>query len=233
MSSDWRGLNRNQNQTAIMDENIINSLIDNPVILHNIYGGFKEKNVRVFTEKSPTIRTAAGGGHIPSTVDLEKLMLSPKAIEYMDRLRNGKPRWEYHTNPLDGKAACLTANMFKGVTYGVIKELVRKLHPIECERLQTVPDNYTEGVSDTQRYKMLGNGWTVDVVASIFKGIVEYEGSYLLYVHLIVYMMIGMRIKSIQCAQYVCMLMKTASTLDLLWILNIRKSTVNCTEDYE
>jgi DNA-cytosine methyltransferase len=176
MSSDWRGLNRNQNQTAIMDENIINSLIDNPVILHNIYGGFKEKNVRVFTEKSPTIRTAAGGGHIPSTVDLEKLMLSPKAIEYMDRLRNGKPRWEYHTNPLDGKAACLTANMFKGVTYGVIKELVRKLHPIECERLQTVPDNYTEGVSDTQRYKMLGNGWTVDVVASIFKGIVEYEG---------------------------------------------------------
>jgi DNA-cytosine methyltransferase len=161
---------KNQGQMGF-DENIINSLIDNPVILHNIYGGFKEKNVRVFTEKSPTIRTAAGGGHIPSTVDLEKLMLSPKAIEYMDRLRNGKPRWEYHTNPLDGKAACLTANMFKGVTYGVIKELVRKLHPIECERLQTVPDNYTEGVSDTQRYKMLGNGWTVDVVSHIFKNI--------------------------------------------------------------
>jgi site-specific DNA-cytosine methylase len=103
--------------------------------------------------------------------DTEKLMLSPKAIEYMDRLRNGKPRWEYHTNPLDGKAACLTANMFKGVPYGVIKELVRKLHPIECERLQTVPDNYTEGVSDTQRYKMLGNGWTVDAVRHIFKNI--------------------------------------------------------------
>ncbi len=43
----------------------------------------------------------------------------------------------------------------------------RKLTPIECERLQTVPDNYTEGVSNTQRYKMLGNGWTVDVVAQI------------------------------------------------------------------
>ncbi len=44
----------------------------------------------------------------------------------------------------------------------------RKLTPLECERLQTVPDNYTEGVSNTQRYKMLGNGWTVDVIAHIF-----------------------------------------------------------------
>ena len=43
----------------------------------------------------------------------------------------------------------------------------RKLSPLECERLQTVPDNYTSVVSDTQRYKMLGNGWTVDVIAFI------------------------------------------------------------------
>jgi len=47
---------------------------------------------------------------------------------------------------------------------------IRKLTPIECERLQTVPDNYTEGVSDSQRYKMLGNGWTVDVITHILKG---------------------------------------------------------------
>lgn len=45
----------------------------------------------------------------------------------------------------------------------------RKLYPIECERLQTVPDNYTEGVSDTQRYKMLGNGMTVDVIAHFLR----------------------------------------------------------------
>jgi site-specific DNA-cytosine methylase len=43
----------------------------------------------------------------------------------------------------------------------------RKLTPLECERLQTVPDNYTEGVSNTQRYKMLGNGWTVEVIKHI------------------------------------------------------------------
>ena len=46
-----------------------------------------------------------------------------------------------------------------------------KLTPLECERLQTVPDNYTNHVSNTQRYKMLGNGWTIEVIAHILKGI--------------------------------------------------------------
>jgi len=45
----------------------------------------------------------------------------------------------------------------------------RKLTPLECERLQTVPDNYTNHVSNTQRYKMLGNGWTVEVIKHIYK----------------------------------------------------------------
>ena len=43
----------------------------------------------------------------------------------------------------------------------------RKLTPLECERLQTVPDGYTDGVSNTQRYKMIGNGWTVEVIKHI------------------------------------------------------------------
>jgi len=46
---------------------------------------------------------------------------------------------------------------------------IRKLTPVECERLQTLPDNYTEGVSNSQRYRMLGNGWTVEVIKHIFK----------------------------------------------------------------
>ena len=44
----------------------------------------------------------------------------------------------------------------------------RYITPLECERLQTVPDNYTSCVSNTQRYRMLGNGWTVNVIAHIF-----------------------------------------------------------------
>jgi len=50
---------------------------------------------------------------------------------------------------------------------------IRKFTPIECERLQTVPDNYTNHVSNTQRYKMLGNGWTVDAITHILSATVE------------------------------------------------------------
>jgi len=50
----------------------------------------------------------------------------------------------------------------------LIKDYARKLEPIECERLQNVPDNYTEWVSKTNRRKILGNWWTVDVIAHIF-----------------------------------------------------------------
>jgi site-specific DNA-cytosine methylase len=90
-----------------------------------------------------------------------------------------------------GKAYCLTAR-YAGATWwnsiersqrtmiriedtsqGIINEKYnwRKLTPIECERLQTVPDNYTEGVSNAQRYKMIGNGWTVKVIEYILKNI--------------------------------------------------------------
>jgi len=71
----------------------------------------------------------------------------------------------------DDKCGTLTTLQKDNV---VVKEEVygwRKLTPLECERLQTMPDNYTNHVSNTQRYKMIGNGWTVDVIAHILKGI--------------------------------------------------------------
>jgi len=71
----------------------------------------------------------------------------------------------------DDKSNCLTTLQKDNV---VVKEEVyawRKLTPLECERLQTMPDNYTNHVSNSQRYKMIGNGWTVDVIAHILKGI--------------------------------------------------------------
>lgn len=54
----------------------------------------------------------------------------------------------------------------------LVSEFVyRKLTPVECERLQTVPDNYTNGVSNTQRYKMLGNGWSVNTIVHILSSL--------------------------------------------------------------
>ena len=69
----------------------------------------------------------------------------------------------------DDKSNCLTTVQKDNVV--VSKDMWRKLTPLECERLQTLPDNYTNHVSNSQRYKMIGNGWTVDVIAHILKGI--------------------------------------------------------------
>ena len=69
----------------------------------------------------------------------------------------------------DGKTCALTT--VQKDNYITENYTIRKLTPIECERLQTLPDNYTNHVSNTQRYKALGNGWTVDVIAHIFKGL--------------------------------------------------------------
>lgn len=72
---------------------------------------------------------------------------------------------------VDGRCGCLTTvqkDNTLGTEDGII---VRKFTPLECERLQTIPENYTSSVSDTQRYRALGNGWTVDVIAHIFKNL--------------------------------------------------------------
>lgn len=58
---------------------------------------------------------------------------------------------------------------FSGQALAKINSRIRRLTPIECERLQTVKDNYTNYVSDSQRYKVLGNGWTIEVISHIFK----------------------------------------------------------------
>jgi len=58
-----------------------------------------------------------------------------------------------------------------GLPIKISDDYIRVPTPVECERLQTIPNNYTEGVSNTQRYKMIGNAWTVDVIAHIFKNL--------------------------------------------------------------
>lgn len=85
-------------------------------------------------------------------------------------------QWPRGTNPgglksLDGKTPSLTTSSWPANNMLLKEGIVRKLTPIECERLQTVPEGYTSCVSDTQRYKMLGNGWTIDVIAHILEGL--------------------------------------------------------------
>ena len=84
----------------------------------------------------------------------------------------------------EDKGILLKDIVHENTIHGVLIEgYIRKLTPIECERLQTLPDNYTRHgidnlgnlltISNSQRYKCLGNGWTVEVIAHILRGIKE------------------------------------------------------------
>lgn len=77
---------------------------------------------------------------------------------------------------VEGKSVTLTANGggrgAKGGLY-LVNGVIRKPTPIECERLQTLSDNYTACLSDNERRKVIGNGWTVDVIAHILRSIPE------------------------------------------------------------
>ena len=140
------------------------------------------KEVYHMNGKAPTLLTMQGGNREPKVATY-----SAKGGRIVNRRLNADGvRKDYQMNlPLtpqveirdDDKTNCLTTVQKDNV---VVEGMTwRKLTPIECERLQTLPDNYTEGVSKTQRYKMIGNGWTVDVIAHILKGM-ECEKQYLL-----------------------------------------------------
>ena len=82
-----------------------------------------------------------------------------------------------------GKSVTLSANGGgQGAKTGLYKidlpdgdYIIRKLTPLEAERLQTLPDNYTEGISDSQRYKCIGNGWTIDIITHILSFLPQEE----------------------------------------------------------
>ena len=142
------GIKQPADKGILLKDIILENEINNPIIIEDFY---KSRPVREFERKAPTIRGERNGLKVGIGVLKD----------------HGKYKIK------NNKSNCIDANYFKGVdnhaqrTQILEYDKIRKLTPIECERLQTVPDNYTEGVSNTQRYKMLGNGWTVDVIAHI------------------------------------------------------------------
>ena len=150
------------------------------------------KEVYHMDGKAPTLLTMQGGNREPKVATY-----SAKGGRIVNRRidANGV-RKDYQMDlplepqvevRLDDKTNCLTTVQKDNV---VVEGMTwRKLTPVECERLQTLPDNYTEGVSKTQRYKMIGNGWTVDVIAHILGEMllpkkiasINYEKGYFVY----------------------------------------------------
>ena len=120
----------------------------------NIKGRESIRRVYGTDGKSPTL-TASTGGHT-----------QPKILQKARGYNKGGLK------ALDGKTPTLSTSSWEHNNHLTLDEGTtwRKLTPVECERLQTVPDGYTDHVSNTQRYKMLGNGWTVEVIKHIMKG---------------------------------------------------------------
>ena len=108
--------------------------------------------------KAVTLCGEAGGG----AAKMGQYLFGCITPDRVNKRQNGQ---RFNTGE---KSYTLTAQDKHGV---LVDGYIRKLTPIECERLQTLPDNYTAGVKDPARYKALGNGWTVDVIAHILKGI--------------------------------------------------------------
>ena len=123
--------------------------------------------------KAPTLTSMGGGNREPKVyigdevkggrIVNRRLDKDGKRRDY-DTSIKAEPRLELR---YDNKAGCLTTVQKDSVVGYPNNMSWRKLTPLECERLQTLPDGYTEGVSNTQRYKICGNGFTVDVIAHI------------------------------------------------------------------
>lgn len=125
------------------------------------YIGTDSQGNHIYNIHGKSITLCGDAGGLGAKTGLYALpCLTPDKIKKRQNGRRFKPpKSKFYTLTAMDKHGILTNNF------------IRKLTPIECERLQTVPDNYTNGVSDNQRYKMLGNGWTVDVVTHIFNGL--------------------------------------------------------------
>jgi DNA-cytosine methyltransferase len=128
---------------------------------------------RVYSEdgKSPTLNACTGGNREPKVmVDKRK----PNQINPSKKASGKQPYMQDRVFHVDGKSHALTREFASRTNVGDEQEVYwRKLTPVECERLQTVPDNYTNHVSNTQRYKMLGNGWTIEVICHILKNMAQ------------------------------------------------------------
>ncbi|HPO11638.1 MAG TPA: DNA cytosine methyltransferase, partial [bacterium] len=126
--------------------------------------GSNSQGNRIYNIHGKSVCLCGEGGGLGAKTGLYALpCLTPDRLE---KRQNGR-----RFKPSNSKFYTLTAMDKHGI---LTDNFIRKLTPIECERLQTVPDNYTAIVSNSQRYKMLGNGWTVDVIAHIFGGLKQY-----------------------------------------------------------
>lgn len=141
----------------------------------NARGAFRGRNKENPSDRTPGIKTEqrleinkTGKSNTPTSVSKDSLVTFDNPPHH-NRFKQ-TATIHYKTEKSNTLLAC-AGDRTRGIGIHDDNLQWRKLTPLECERLQTVPDNFTAHVSNTQRYKMLGNGWTVDVIAHIFRGL--------------------------------------------------------------
>lgn len=162
-------LEDNVEDKFFLSEKLLNGFKQKQNRRSSMKSGFNLFNLRNGSEKSTTLtaryhKTSMSDQFVCGRIVGRKI-IDGKRKDYSDV----KPIQQFESNKDSSITNTLTTVQKDNVI--IASGLYRKLTPKECERLQTVPDDYTACVSNTQRYKMLGNGWTVDVIAHIFKGI--------------------------------------------------------------
>jgi DNA (cytosine-5)-methyltransferase 3A len=165
----WNSIERKQRTMVLKDNPTMSKDGLIRVGTADLKGHDSIKRVYAQEGKAPTLTTMQGGHREPKVAvgRIVNRRLDENGTRKDDQL--DLPFTRQLEVRADEKSNCLTTVQKDNVV--VSKDMWRKLTPLECERLQTLPDNYTNHVSNSQRYKMIGNGWTVDVIAHILKGI--------------------------------------------------------------
>ena len=174
----WNSIERKQRTMVLKDNPTMSKDGLIRVGTADLKGHDSIKRVYAQEGKAPTLTTMQGGHREPKVAigRIVNRRLDEHGTRKDDQL--DLPFTRQLEVRDDGKSNCLTTVQKDNVV--VSKDMWRKLTPLECERLQTLPDNYTNHVSNSQRYKMIGNGWTVDVIAHILKGMEHEEMLYTL-----------------------------------------------------
>jgi DNA (cytosine-5)-methyltransferase 3A len=172
-----------------ISENIVNAITDilgvEPIMINSALVSAQNRR-RLYWTNIPNVTQPEDKGlvirdiYIPDkSLEREDLRIAQTAIKTKNYIKYDISNKGYYSQAhrlyyLDGKAPTQARCRTETKTNILLDEDTYRykiISPVECERLQTLPDNYTAGLPKTRRFEVLGNGWTVDVIVHILRGI--------------------------------------------------------------
>ncbi len=172
-----------------ISENIVNAITDilgvEPIMINSALVSAQNRR-RLYWTNIPNVTQPEDKGlvirdiYIPDkSLEREDSRIAQTAIKTKNYIKYDISNKGYYSQAhrlyyLDGKAPTQARCRTETKTNILLDEDTYRyqiISPVECERLQTLPDDYTAGLAKTRRFEVLGNGWTVDVIVHILRGI--------------------------------------------------------------